>query len=844
MGGERCRRRHPLERRSYEPGPSVRAHATGVSASRWKGHSALADPAPALMRPAAWAQPAPDDGSGHLDLMLACPDGSFPDRQVADTRAWGSFKSVEAIVKSLGKTALAMTLVCACPRPAWASMAFWFENATVKVRQDALVRDRPTFAVKAAQNEFEPFQLVIKNLAAVDESGLDVEIGDFQGPGGATIASQNVTVMLEQYLAVTHKSDDESELGEWPDALCPKVDAYYHEPRAFFPFHVGAGRTQPIWFDLFVPASAAAGSYTATVKVKQGGAELFSGPVTLTVWGFGLPATSSYQIIFGLNSSAVHYGHFGDVWTTPGSMNTVQALQRLYMRAGLRHRISFSGMPLTLNGWDGATYATADATRFSASLQGFFGDGDPGVEYGQSEITTIGMDFGGVYQKYAQPLCTVTPAVTQPPQTLLDEVRVRAQTLYGLLTPAQRAVTYVLPVDEPGGGEVGCGSANPDLDYNSAKAIAQAIRDAGLKTRITKRRIPQLLDASGHNAYFDTWIVPFNGLVGKDWTGPVDHRADYTADIAAGAQLWWYQSCMTTGCSIQGGSEYDGYVQYLVEFPAVRNRVFQWLAFAYDVSGELYWDVTANYYLGETGNNTGDPWYSLWNRYMTNGEGTFFYPGVVDTVAAGLPYTATTGQVRGAHTPSIGGIHDIPIESFRLKMIREGLEDYEYMTLLKQLGDAEFAKTQILAIATNTYSFSENADDYYAAREAIAQRILTLQGAIVCGDALCSPGEEATCPGDCPAILPDAGGLPGEADAAVSQDGEASSPPPDAEVLPGSADATVRLDGAASSSPPDAGLLDPLALSSGCGCGSSRDLLLPLSLIGYAGLLLRRRSRS
>ena len=42
----------------------------------------------------------------------------------------------------------------------------------------------------------------------------------------------------------------------------------------------------------------------------------------------------------------------------------------------------------------------------------------------------------------------------------------------------------------------------------------------------------------------------------------------------------------------------------------------------------------------------------------------------------------------------IGGTSDIPIESIRLKLIREGLEDYEYLYLCSRLGLAELAGKQ------------------------------------------------------------------------------------------------------------------------------------------------------
>jgi hypothetical protein len=80
----------------------------------------------------------------------------------------------------------------------------------------------------------------------------------------------------------------------------------------------------------------------------------------------------------------------------------------------------------------------------------------------------------------------------------------------------------------------------------------------------------------------------------------------------------------------------------------------QWLLFRYRASGELYWDTTFAYF--------GDAWTSQW-AFDGNGDGTLFYPG----------------------TPArIGGTTDVPVASIRLKMIREGMEDYEYLKLASQ----------------------------------------------------------------------------------------------------------------------------------------------------------------
>ena len=51
--------------------------------------------------------------------------------------------------------------------------------------------------------------------------------------------------------------------------------------------------------------------------------------------------------------------------------------------------------------------------------------------------------------------------------------------------------------------------------------------------------------------------------------------------------------------------------------------------------------------------------------------------------------------------PSIGGIHDIPIESIRLKYIRDSMEDFEYMELAKTLGKKSDVDAQVNSLFSN-----------------------------------------------------------------------------------------------------------------------------------------------
>src|SRR5262249_59988247 len=86
-----------------------------------------------------------------------------------------------------------------------------------------------------------------------------------------------------------------------------------------------------------------------------------------------------------------------------------------------------------------------------------------------------------------------------------------------------------------------------------------------------------------------------------------------------------------------------------------------------------------------------------------NGDGALYYPG----------------------TPAqIGGVHDIPVESMRLALIREGMEDYEYLHLLAELGGEADARATVAALFPAAWQVTKaTAAQLYAARAHLADQI-------------------------------------------------------------------------------------------------------------------------
>lgn len=92
----------------------------------------------------------------------------------------------------------------------------------------------------------------------------------------------------------------------------------------------------------------------------------------------------------------------------------------------------------------------------------------------------------------------------------------------------------------------------------------------------------------------------------------------------------------------------------------VPNRVMEWASYIERASGELYF-TTANF------KTPGAAWGEA-KFYGANGDEYLYYPG---RSAANASF-------------SIGGRSDIPIESARLKHVRDGFEDHEWLTILER----------------------------------------------------------------------------------------------------------------------------------------------------------------
>jgi hypothetical protein len=557
---------------------------------------------------------------------------------------------------------VALDPVAKPPQP----LIWWTTHPLAKVKPFDPVPIVPVKTVElyAGRNEFEPFQIVLR-AKSKDLSGVDIEFSDFRSPEGAEISRKNTTVYLEGFVNLKRPSSIEGGEGLWPDPLIPRVDRYTNEARNAFPFTVQRNRNQPLWAEVFVPATARPGKYTGSARISLGGMVLFSVPINLTVWRFVLPSTSTLKSSFGLSGINLLKQHSGR-YTNDADLHSITGL---YTKAALLHRISTHG-------------GSMQPPKFSQRA------GRMQLDWREYDAE-VGPYLNGVAIPEGEPLygARATSAEIRSPKDF--ETEDQEKSYWTEWTKhfqregwGDRLFLYLW--DEPASGDF------PEV-LKRGRVSAQA--EPKLRNLVTvpfTRKLEEVVQI---------WVPLVNCLQLKpgydDFCDETPPLYAYARQTQPGKSLWFYQSCASHGCNIVGGPYFTGWPSYMIDVPGAANRVMQWLAWKFRIEGELYYSMNEAY------GQDNDPWENV-RLFGGNGDGTLFYPG----------------------RPSrIGGQKDIPIESIRLKLIREGMEDYEYLALLAKLESRQSADRYADRIVKAPYLWESRPEVFLKVRQELGESL-------------------------------------------------------------------------------------------------------------------------
>lgn len=509
----------------------------------------------------------------------------------------------------------------------------WPVNAIVKVFQEDTPPRRkpiPPARITVARNEKEPLQLAIRSSVAL--KNVQIEVDPPTNRRGAKLTDIRVGVV--GYVPIDHKTNYYvSESPPWHrkfptgSGSCDGWPGMWPDP--LLPrssFDLPANTTQPIWVTVSVPKDAEAGDYLGKVRlISSSGKILKEIPFSVRVWDFTLPDENHIKAIYDLRL----YDHR---WHLPGK--TLEELYRQFWRFMAEYRVC----PDTIYPAPRIKYedgkVIADFTEFDKAAEYYLNELKFTHFYTPWDFYLFGWGHPPG-ERWGQ-----KPYEGDYPYEGVDRSKLREE--------FKRAYQACLKVFwehlKEKGWDKKCVlyiSDEPFYDRPHIRAQMKALCDM---IHEVDPEIPIYCSTWRHcpewDGYLDVWGIGHYGIVTPEKMKELRARGDC---------LWFTtdgQMCIDTPyCAIE--------------------RLLPHYCFKYDIEAYEFWGISWLTY---------NPYEFGWHSYIRQSDtpGKFYFVRYPN----GDGYLAYPGAPIG---------HDGPVSSVRLEQAREGVEDYEYLYLLREL---------------------------------------------------------------------------------------------------------------------------------------------------------------
>lgn len=518
--------------------------------------------------------------------------------------------------------------------------------------------------VAGAGNEHVPFQVVITTPVPPGHrpkapGGFFIEASSLTSPQGKVIDKKQIKLFLEHYIMLYAKSSPVGATGYWPDALVPIQK----------PFDMNAQyavvSNRPLWIDVVIPAGTPAGLYNGTVTVSQNGKPLETLQLELRVYNFSLPEKT--RLITYMNISK---GQLAGFYHKPADSPEIDQLTQAYYDFLYANRME----PWFNDQLEPETTVNGDKVEVRFN--------DARYQYYMDKLKTNRVLLESIPSRLAKQITDepFSKGFNNKVKSYLSQVED-----YFEKHGWKDRLVFNSPIDEP----------NTQQDFEETRQWARLVHEAtddvpflSTKTPVPPKNNPEWGTLRGH---VDNFSIHGNAM------NSVELKKAVLEEQAKGGEMTWYISC----------DQVYPQPNYFIDAPALDPVMVPWITERYKMDGILYWAL--NFW-----SQTPDPWldavtfisgFVCSDGGVLNGEGSLLYPG--DRVQC------YTGQ------PDING----PVSSIRFELLREGIEDYDYLWMLRQKGENDFADEQVRSLVIDVSAFSRNIEELYIARKAMAGRL-------------------------------------------------------------------------------------------------------------------------
>jgi len=541
---------------------------------------------------------------------------------------------------------------------------FWTTPPSERVFKDSAVPTASGSEVKvyAAKNESEPFQVIVKPASS---GSVKVTIEDF----GSGITTELYQV---KYVNITQATDSLGKTGYYPDPLWPlekgaSVSLTSNQNTAF-------------WFNIYVPKTTPSGNYTKNVQI--GGVNI---PVRLHVFNFAVPDELHVksQMNFGYQTVLNKYGVSG---TGDNYWLYVNKIKQFFMDHRLTPSAPLWSGGLTSNG--GGPYIDYDCSNGTLTdNDGVWGFEDPAAKYlgGSAFRNKVGYSsfMAATYQNN-------DASADQRPSTFCGLTRGTGDWYTGknpssaynkkwfqYIASLQKYLSqkgyldkaYYYFANEP----------QDQADYDAVAWYSKQLKTAApnLKLMVSEEPKPEIYT----NGKIDIWLPVLN-----------DYNPDvsYNREKNYGEETWIY---------FLHGTRPPYFNPITLDHPGVESKFTGWFLWKYRIRGIAYYSLN---------NWDKNPWTSP----MTdghNGDTFMLYP----------PSESNTNIAYGANSHRFA-------PSIRFELMRDSLEDYEYLYVLNAgkpaVGQVNSADKQADKIISGLTAYTRNSEFMYNLRRLIGMK--------------------------------------------------------------------------------------------------------------------------
>ena len=547
-------------------------------------------------------------------------------------------------------------------------LGIWTAPCIEKIlRTQAVPTVEAPLRIQAAKDEFEPFQIVVR---AGTAQNLSVSITDFTS-GNDVIPVSDISLHRVDFVNITQLSDHFGRIGPWPDPLYPVAMG----ADIFFP----ANSNQPVWFTIHVPRDAVAGVYNATVSIGSAAV-----PVQLEVWDFTLPSKIHLASEWGFGWSSIVEEYKGvDGGVQPCYWDLVDALYEDFAD----HRLTPKGVgwPAGLSFDYDCNTGVLDVTNdgniwyFDSTAKKYLDGNELDNGTGFPSFLIKGPSSNWPPDSRPSLFCGQSRGSDPPGNSAYNASWFQYwSAVSGYLGNesdyAQKGYYHI--VNEP----------QTFADYDIVAYLAKETKAAAPNVRImvSEQVENQIYDNGTYpGAKIDIWVPTItNYEVTKSHNRQQNHGED----------VWWY---------FLYGNRPPLPNPTVMDRPGIEARITPWLAWMERVEGLLYYSIT---------DWDPDPWSQTWSNASCNGDAFMLYPPKDGTIA----FDACSAQSNRL------------VPSIRWELMREGMEDYEYLWVLTngnpQIGVSNPGDDVASQFIYSRTRFSRVPTDLYNARASIVSR--------------------------------------------------------------------------------------------------------------------------